>query len=122
MSYTEPFGSECGEGWHRIILDTHNKLKYVDPNYTIVQIKEKFGGLRYYFDASVEYGSIQQHIMDDIVRAAEHEASITCEKCGEQGWDKGVETRSDRGWYYTYCKECSDGAVAEREARFGPKE
>lgn len=118
MSYDEPFGFECGEGWHKIIQETHNKLKYIDPDYKIAQIKEKFGGLRYYFDPSFDYGSIQVDIMDDIVRAAEYEASITCELCGAYGWGTEVEVRVDRGLYYGYCKECSDKFIKDRNERF----
>lgn len=122
MTYPEPYGLECGAGWKDIIDRTHEKLKYIDPDYTIAQIKEKFGGLRYYFDPSVEYGTIAHDIMDDIVRTAEHEASITCENCGATGWGKEVELRIDRGYYYTYCKECSDKFVAERNERFATKD
>ena len=121
MTYPEPYGLECGAGWKDIIDRTHEKLKYIDPDYTIAQIKEKFGGLRYYFDASVEYGSVAYDIMNDIVKAAEHEASYTCELCGVQGISKGVETRVDHYWYYTYCKECSDNHIAKRNERFGSK-
>lgn len=119
MTYTEPFGGETGVGWKDIVWNTHEKLKYIDPDYTIAQIKEKFGGLRYYFDHSFEeYDDIRRQIMDDIVRAAEYEASITCESCGATGWGKEVELRIDRGYYYTFCKECSDKFVTERKARF----
>jgi hypothetical protein len=117
--YPKPYGLECGEGWKDIVDYTHEKLKYIDPDYTIAQIKEKFGGLRYYFDTSIEYGSIAYDIMNDIVKAAEYEASYTCELCGAQGISKGVETRKDHGWYYTYCKECSDKATESRKIRFG---
>jgi hypothetical protein len=118
MTYPEPYGLECGDGWKKIVDYTHKKLKYIDPDYKINQIKEKFGGLRYYFDASIEYGSLAYDIMNDIVKAAEYEASYTCELCGSQGLSKGVKTRNDHGWYYTYCKECSDKMIAERKKRF----
>lgn len=121
MTYPEPYGLECGAGWKDIIDRTHEKLKYIDPDYTIAQIKEKFGGLRYYFDSSVGYGTVAHIIMYDIVRAAEEEASRTCEICGTNKTGAGVGTREDRGWYYTYCKECSDKHIAERNQRFGRK-
>jgi hypothetical protein len=41
-----------GEGWMPIILDLNEKLTKLDPEYRIMQIKEKFGTLRYYFDRS----------------------------------------------------------------------
>jgi len=121
MTYPEPYGLECGAGWKDIVDRTHEKLKYIDPDYTIFQIKEKFGGLRYYFDTSLEYGSTPHNIMNDIVSAAEFEASNTCEMCGTSGRIKEVELRVDHYWYYTYCKECSDKHIAERNERFGRK-
>ena len=114
MGYSEPYGIECGEGWRDIISRTHEKLKYLDPDYTILQIKEKFGGLRYYFDSS-EYGGVTYDIMNDVVSSAEREASYTCELCGASGIMKGkVKTRVDHWLYYTYCKECSDEFIERR--------
>jgi hypothetical protein len=112
MSYDEPFGDEAGEGWKNIVQATHNKLKYIDPNYKIAQIKEKFGGLRYYFDSSIEYGSIAHDIMHDVVRFAEYEATKVCQVCGTGKYDAGVELRVHHYWYYNYCKECSDKHIA----------
>ena len=40
MTYLEPYGLECGDGWKDIIMRTHEKLKYIDPDYTIAQINE----------------------------------------------------------------------------------
>jgi hypothetical protein len=119
MSYDEPFGHECGEGWKTIINDTHRKLKYIDPNYKIAQIKEKFGGLRYYYDQSFEsYDDVRREIMEDVVRAAEREASRTCEKCGTSDYKAQVDLRIHRGFYYTNCEECSNKMIEERESYF----
>jgi hypothetical protein len=35
--------------WYQLILDTHDKLLHLDPDYEISQIKEKFGTLTYYY-------------------------------------------------------------------------
>jgi hypothetical protein len=40
---------DCGPGWKAIVLDCHEKLLAIDPDYKILQIKQKFNGLRYYF-------------------------------------------------------------------------
>lgn len=40
---------DCGPGWKAIVLDCHAKLLEIDPYYKILQIKQKFNGLRYYF-------------------------------------------------------------------------
>ena len=117
MTYPEPYGLECGAGWKDIIDRTHDKLKYIDPDYTIAQIKEKFGGLRYYYNQSVEYGSLASVIMEDIVRAAEYEASYTCELCGANKSSDKVEVRVHKYWYFGYCQSCADKHIAERERR-----
>jgi hypothetical protein len=36
--------------WFFIISFTHDRLKALVPGYNIAQIKDKFGGLRYYYD------------------------------------------------------------------------
>jgi len=108
MNYPEPYGMECHEGWKSIIEDTHNKLVYIDPNYTILQIKEKFGGLRYYFSTLLDYESVERNIMDDIVRAAEIKASYTCERCGANNLSDKVEIRSHNYWYFGYCESCAN--------------
>lgn len=110
--------ASCGQGWKGIIKDTDAKLKFVDPNYKIVQIKEKFGGLRYYYDQSVEYDSVPSRIMEDIVRSAEHYASRTCERCGTSKPSAKVEVRLHKYWYFGYCQACADSCIAEREAWF----
>jgi hypothetical protein len=118
MSYPEPYGLECGDGWKDIIERTHKKLVYIDPNYTIFQIKEKFGGLRYYYSTLFEYGGIEQDIMDDIVSAAELEASRTCELCGANKSSDKVEIRVHKYWYFGYCQSCADKYIEESEARY----
>ena len=67
----------------------------------VQQIKEKFGGLRFYYDGGDDtiYG---------MVRIAESWADHTCEECGKPG-----KSRSG-GWIKTLCDE----HAAEREARY----
>lgn len=36
--------------WYPIIKQTHDRLTEIIPGYNIAQIKEKFGGLRFYID------------------------------------------------------------------------
>lgn len=111
--------ASCGDGWKSIIRNTDKKLKYIDPDYKIAQIKEKFGGLRYYYDHSFEsYDDVRREIMDDIVRAAEYEASRTCELCGTSKFIDKVEVRVHKYWYFGYCQSCADKYIAEAEARY----
>jgi hypothetical protein len=45
--YVEQFKDDP---WYPIIKRTHERLTELIPGYNIAQIKDKFGGLRYYFD------------------------------------------------------------------------
>lgn len=99
-----PFGIECGDGWYDILdqlmglissyIEFKNKKEIQVEPVIIVQIKEKFGTLRFYFDGGDEriYG---------MVRMAEAMSSITCEECGKPGKLRGTS------WFYTSCDEHS---------------
>lgn len=84
-----------GEGWHEILRALEEQLNLIDPDYTIQQVKEKFGGLRYY--ASTNESGSNFH---DLIRLAEEKSEKTCEVCGRDG-----KTESIRGWWKTLCEE-----------------
>lgn len=108
MDYLEPYGDETGEGWASIVLECHRQLKHLDPGYRIVQIKEKFGGLRYYYESSYDFGNIIRDVMDSVVIAAEYKCSITCEVCGAGG-----KIQYNGGWWKTLCEEHMTKAVPD---------
>ena len=88
-----PLGTvECGPGWHEIIARLHKHLLETDPDYQIFQIKEKFGGLRFYTDGLSEDGY-------KAVNEAEAESFMVCEECGEPG---DLDTRTY--WVKTLCE------------------
>jgi hypothetical protein len=93
------YGCIAPDGWQKIVEETDAMLAYLDPDYEITQVKEKFGTLRYYFTSTHDYGTIEYRIMDDIVVAAEARSSRTCEVCGKLG-----EVRSG-SWIRTLCEE-----------------
>jgi hypothetical protein len=103
--FTQPYGGVAvSEGWWPIIkalcycIDSH--VKWVNRNaekeefacvpVVVTQIKEKFGGLRFYYDGG-------DAAVIGMVRMAEEMASIACEKCGAPG-----KLRSG-GWITTLC-------------------
>ena len=92
------FLEEAPAGWHELIRDTHNRILKVDPEYQIFQIKEKFGGLRYYYDASRSHAIPE---IDKIIKTAEVVASVVCQNCGELGASLTV----NNGWYATLCEK-----------------
>lgn len=82
-----------GNGWFGIVKRLIEDLIALGWNKEICQIKEKFGGLRFY----INEGSDQMHAR---INEAEKESYLICEKCGEPG-----EHRTDRGWWATLCDE-----------------
>ena len=83
------------EGWYQIIVDCDKELSAVDPHYKILQIKEKFGGLRYYIEPSET--CYEDRRLVQIITKYEEIASKTCEATGEPG----VLMRSIGGWFKT---------------------
>lgn len=88
---------EIDEGWYRIVLDCDAELSQLDPDYKILQIKEKFGGLRYYFIPSESGRGETRLRMEEIVKKYEIRASVTCEATGKPG----IRMKSSGGWYKT---------------------
>ena len=82
-----------GKGWYQIVKDLIEDLIELGWDKQVVQVKEKFGGLRFY----INDGSREIH---DRISEAEKLSHETCEICGEQG-----EMRTDIGWYSTLCKK-----------------
>lgn len=113
--FSQPYGGFCvDKGWWPIIeslcsniqhyLDWINKNHDAHPvveQVVVAQIKEKFGGLRFYYDGGDDrvYG---------MVAMAESWADHTCEECGKPGKSRNT------GWIKTLCDE----HAAEREARY----
>ena len=101
---------ECGKGWDSIIEplvryvqhynETHKKKK-ID----IVQIKEKFGGLRFY-----THGTTKK--LDAMVQAAENKAYQTCELCGSK---EDIGQTAD-GWITTCCRKCVQAMANKAKA------
>lgn len=73
----------CDSGWWTLISNCDKELSAVDPDYTIFQVKEKFGGLRYYYSPSNPDNRTK---MDEIVRKYEKICAMTCELTGRHGY------------------------------------
>lgn len=95
--------ANVGAGWHPIIDDLHSNLQMLLGDYDVLQIKEQYGGLRYYllldFRGSPESRVQALHAIGD----AERQSLLTCEGCGEDG-----DTQYHGGWYKTLCSKHHD--------------
>jgi Zn finger protein HypA/HybF involved in hydrogenase expression len=94
------YGCIAPDGWKDIVLKADEMLSFIDPDYEIHQIKEKFGTLRFYFGTTKKYGTVESNIMYAIERWAEAVSANTCEQCGKHG-----ELR-EMSWIRTLCDEC----------------
>lgn len=114
-SYPKLFGNRyggfaVGKGWYPILerlcasiqqhIEFVNKNEEVCPQVVVEQIKEKFGGLRFYYQGGDDY-------IHGLVSMAESWAGIACEECG------GIGKRRGGGWIRTLC----DAHEAERKTR-----
>lgn len=103
----------CNEGWYEILAELERKLNYLDPNYTVDQVKEKFGTLRFYFSPSDIGNKLVNDIMYDCVKAAEFTSSYTCEYCGS----RLGKLQTENYWVKTACSECWAKKQEERKKR-----
>ena len=88
------------EGWYKLVLDCHNEILRIDPEYRIHQIKEKFGALRYYFELSESYWETPKDKRTDltpIISKYEAMSRVTCELTGQNG----LLMKSPTGWFKT---------------------
>lgn len=84
------------EGWYELVKNLIDELIAIGWNKRIDQVKEKFGGLRFYVETIPEGGR-------DIITKYENLSNTTCEKCGKAGvLRKG-------GWLSTLCDEHANG-------------
>ena len=83
------------KGWIPLVEELAEKLAEVYPEYKITQIKEKFGGLRFYVSGMTEEGW-------KLIDEAERKSLTICEVCGKLG-----KIRKG-GWWKTLCDEHDD--------------
>jgi len=91
------WGFDHNDGWYDIILQLCTDIQaHANTNnlqVDIVQVKEKFGGLRVYCNATDE-------VIDKLIEEAENKSLVTCEICGNK-----AQTTSKGGWCKTICVE-----------------
>lgn len=85
---------ECGAGWNSIIDPLVARSE--SNGYIVDQIKEKFGGLRFYYTP----GPIDDIEFEDMVDAAEAASKGMCEMCGKVG-----RLMIKGGWYKVLCPD-----------------
>ena len=94
----------CSRGWYPLIVQLDEELAAIDPDYELHQVKEKYGGLRYYISESTDPDVAER--MSALIEDAEDTSVRVCEGCGADG----VLCVSKGGWYRTMCPGCQAGS------------
>ena len=106
----ELFGVECGNGWKSLyqpLVDWVEKYNSEhEDKIEIRQIKEKFGGLRFYVSSYPDE-------LFDLIGKAEEESYRVCEFCGTRE-NVGLTVG---GWYTTICLDCLQKSLKERNIK-----
>lgn len=93
------FGIQCGDGWFSLIdeLCQHTTNWMLRTGYVCkaTQVKEKFGGLRFY----VSQSTLE---LDEVIDKAEELSYTICETCGQPG------KLNEGPWYKVRCGDCND--------------
>jgi hypothetical protein len=102
------WGFDVGDGWFKPIYELSQKLEkliekdieenkneedYLHPRAS--QVKEKYGGLRFYMFSATEE-------MQKLIYETENLCSEICEDCGNT-----AKTTSVGGWFLTLCDKCN---------------
>lgn len=104
------FGFECGDGWFDLIWELSEKIEKLEfdqydidesakmlllqeSKLNVVQVKEKFGELRFYMDGTTNE-------MEDLIQEYCEKSGYICEQCG----NPGSPTKSR--WIKTLCEDC----------------
>ena len=101
---------ECLVGWHPLLRDFFAAVRSVVPEgqeaaaWRLLQVKEKFGGLRVYYALDLEQQA-DETIREAYMRASD-EAERTCDICGQPG-----RLLNRRGRWMTRCLEHAEGGV-----------
>lgn len=121
----------CGLGWKKIIFQLVEDLDRVWDGFfgkkgrecwAPLQIKEKFGGLRFYIDKRFrimkdDYATVKDDaewrskLTGLLIGEAEVESGRVCEECGKYGRRRSVD-----GWIMTACDEDYSSVLAAKFA------
>jgi hypothetical protein len=107
----ERFCFWCGDGWYDIIFQLCERLEPLVANlddaaqFQVVQVKEKFGGLRFYVEGSSDE-------IEAVIESACELSRRTCEVCGKEvaslAQHGSLLRLPANGLWNTLCSSCSE--------------
>ena len=89
------WGFMCEDGWLKLIDELSGKIVKLNKDIEACEVKEKFGGLRFYIDGGNKK-------IWDLINKYEEKSFTICEKCGKSGRIRGTN------WYITLCNKCNE--------------
>lgn len=96
-----------GEGWQGLVDPLITICE--ENGGTVVQVKEKFGGLRFYYDPPKGgWGTPFWVVFGYAVRWAEFMSYRTCEVTGTPGKLRSLSTEGKPKWHRTLCDKVAD--------------
>ena len=114
------FGFSCNDGWYWLLDNLMNSiyhyqklnqhLKGNEKFIQITQVKEKFGGLCFYYSGGNE-------AIRGMVSLAENLSYKICEKCGTT-----ENVGRTKGWIYVCCEKCYKNNERSRDLDWIPNE
>ena len=107
---------QCNDGWYELIrtlcFQITQEIAGTQLKFQVAQVKEKFGGLRFYyswdsepFDDSTS-ANLKFYTVNGMVHFAESFSYKICEICGNSG-----KLRQVNGWMTTQCDSCYNESV-----------
>ena len=93
------WGIDTGDGWYDLIDNLCSVIQFwvkynEEPQVEASQVKEKFGGLRFYTSGHSDF-------VNGLITLTEHLSKNTCSVCGSV---KNIT--KTKGWIRTVCKSC----------------
>mgnify|MGYP003654101525 FL=1 len=98
---------DTGDGWYNILDTLCGQIQNLNLlerfNVEATQVKEKFGGLRFYYNGGDEF-------IEGLTSMAEAISNRTCEECGSPG------TQNNAGWVRTRCPSYWSDVALQNQA------
>lgn len=102
---------ECSDGWYTLLYSLSTNIEHMikqlpeemQGQIHAVQVKSKYGGLRFYMDHSTPR-------IDGAIDLAEDLSNNMCEDCGNYGGHKNLE-----GWIVTLCDKHYNKELKKRK-------
>ena len=102
LNYSSPMNNELigifvPNGWQNLVWELSEKLTLINPELRVLQVKEKFGELRFIYSQATD----EQH---ELILIYKQLSRKTCMRCGKTSDEELIKQKG--GWVITICGEC----------------